>query len=93
MTNEKIKVMRLMVTKLIRMDKWGGAHTEIRNLTKGLPQHFTSSKKGKKIIQKAIKELIRKEFLIIKPSTRELHVSLNPRKMRKIKQFYEKRKD
>lgn len=93
MANDKIKVMRLIITKLVRMDKWGGAHTELRNLTKGLPQNFTSSKKGKKIIQKAIKELIKKEFLIIKPSTRELRVSLNPRKVRKIKQFYEKGKD
>lgn len=93
MSDDKIRVMLLVVTKLIRMNKWGGAHTELRNLTKGLPHHFTSSKKGKRLIQSAIKELAKKEFLIVKPSTKELHVSLNPRKVKEIKRFYEKHKN
>lgn len=93
MAEDIIKVMWLVITKLVRMNKWGGAHTEIINLNKGLPTHYTSNKKGKKAIQEAIKTLIRNEFLLIKPSTNELHVSLNPRKAEEIMQFYEKYKN
>ena len=87
MDREITNVMHLVLSKLIRMRKWGGAHTEITNLTKGLPFHYRSSQKGKKIIQKAIKELVKREFLLLKQSTLETHVSLNPRKTKEIRDF------
>mgnify|MGYP001619258776 CR=1 FL=1 len=55
---EETKVMWLIIEKLARMNRWGGSHTEITNLTKGLPLHYIRSNKGKRTIQKAIKELI-----------------------------------
>ncbi|MEK6826800.1 MAG: hypothetical protein AABX08_03180 [Nanoarchaeota archaeon] len=87
MEKEVNQVMWHMISKLIRMEKIGGAHTEITNLPKGLPLHFTSNKKGKKIIQKAIKELFNKGYLLQKPSTGEIHVSLNSRKLKEIEEF------
>ncbi len=69
MADALIDVMRLMVAKLVRMNKWGGAHTEIIHLSNGLPRHYVSSKKGKKVIQQAIKTLIQSEFLLTKQST------------------------
>lgn len=68
---------------------WGGKHTEIKNITKGLPDTFLSDHEGKKIIKKAIKSLINDGWIIAKKSTGEIHVSLNPRKTREIKQFIE----
>jgi hypothetical protein len=92
MDKEIINIMWLMLSKLNRMDKIGGAHTEIINLYKGLPLHLRSSNQGKKKIQKAVKELIKREFLLQKPSTGELHISINPRKLKEIIEFIENNK-
>ncbi len=91
MEKEVADVMCLILSKLIRMKKWGGAHTEISNLTKGLPFHYRSNQRGKKAVQKAIKELAKKEFLILKKSALEMHVSLNPRKRENISEFFNKK--
>ncbi|MBU1203965.1 MAG: hypothetical protein KKG60_02765 [Nanoarchaeota archaeon] len=87
MDNETIHIMWHILSKLNRMNKIGGAHTEIKNLGKGLPSSLTSTNKGKKRIKEAIKELISNEFLLTKPSTGEIHVSLNPRKLKDIREF------
>ena len=84
--------MWLILSKLNRMDKIGGSHTEINNLYKSLPTHFKASSQGKKKIQKALKELFRREYLLQKPSTGEIHVSLNPRKIKDIEEFIVKYK-
>jgi len=80
-------IMKTFLRKLIRMRKIGGAHTEITNITKGLSYVYRSTRKGKKQISKAIKELRNREFLLEKPSTGEIHISLNPRKLKEIKEF------
>ena len=92
MDKEIIIVMWHILSKLNRMGKIGGAHTESINLQKGLPMHFRSSKQGKKTIQKALKEMIDREYLLQKPSTGEIHVSLNPRRLNEIKEFIERYK-
>ena len=84
-----IAIMRLILFKLVRMDKWGGSHTALRNLTKGLPSRYLVTHKGKKLIQEATKELNNKGFLIVKPSTGEIHVSLNSSMTKEIKEFLE----
>ncbi len=86
------KVIWHVLSKLNRMSKIGGSHTEIANLSKGLPSHFKCSKQGKKIIQEAIKEMFEKEYLLQKPSTGEIHISLNPRKIKEIIEFIDKYK-
>lgn len=85
-------VMRLILFKLIRMDKRGGSHTTLRNLTKGLPSRYLATHKGKKLVQEAIKEANRR-FLFAKPSTREIYVSLNPAMAKHIKEFLERFKE
>lgn len=87
MDKEVVDVIWFILSKLNRMGKIGGSHTEIINLYKSLPMYFRSSNKGKKIIQKAVKELLRREYLLQKPSTGEIHVSLNPRKLKEIIAF------
>ena len=92
MNKDVNQVIWHILSKLDRMGKIGGSHTEIINLEKGLPMHFRSSKQGKKIIQKVIKEMIDREYLLQKPSTGEIHISLNPRKLNEIKEFVERYK-
>ena len=93
MVNEIEGVIFAIISKLIRMRMWGGKHTEIRNLHKGLPENLISSKQGKKLLEKAIKELMKRDFLITKPSTGEIHISLNPKKIKEIMEFYDKFKN
>lgn len=89
---KKEEVMWFILVKLVRMEKFGGAHTDLRNITRGLPSSITSDKKGKKLIQTAIKDLLKNNFLLAKSSTGEIHVSLNPRKVREIRIFIQKYK-
>jgi len=52
-------------------------------LQKSLPAHL----RGTKEMKLAIKELINREFLLIKMSTGEKHVSLNSHKQQEIYNF------
>lgn len=89
---KKEAVMWFILVKLTNMRKFGGAHTALKNITKGMPLSITSNKKGQKLIQISIKDLLKKDFLLGKPSTKEIHVSLNPRKVREIGEFIQKHK-
>jgi hypothetical protein len=51
-----------------------------------LPAHLRGSKEAKN----AVKELVNKEFLNIKPSTGEKHISLNSHKQKEIYEFLER---
>lgn len=82
----QIAIMKRTLRKLINLNIWGGRHTEIKNLQKGLPSHL----RGTKEYKKAIKELIKLEFLNCKPSTGEIHVGLNSHKQREIFEFLER---
>jgi len=79
----KEAIMRRFLRKLMNLSMWGGKHTEIKNLQKALPDHL----RGTKDMKKAIKELVDREFLNIKPSTGELHISLNNHKQKEIYDF------
>lgn len=69
---------------MINLGKIGGSHTNADNLSKGLPNHLRSNKKGQKAIKEAIKELINERYLLSKTSTDEKHVSINPGKVKEI---------
>jgi len=78
-------IMKRFLRKLLNLNIWGGRHTELKNLQKALPSHLRGSKESKK----AIKELLKKQFLNIKLSTGEKHVSLNSHKQKEIYEFLE----
>ncbi|MBI3052344.1 hypothetical protein HYY74_07895 [Candidatus Woesearchaeota archaeon] len=83
-------VKRIILDGLITPPRWGGKHTDVRNLKKGFPSNFTSTKEGQKLIDNAIKELINDSWLLAKKSTGELHVSLNPKMKKEIMEFISK---
>lgn len=87
MPNNVLFIKRFILRKLISLGKVGGSHTAVLNLSKGLPNHIRSNKEGQKAIKQAIKELINNGILLSKPSTDEQHVSINPRKIKEIKEF------
>jgi len=87
MSKETEFIKIFILRKLINFGKVGGAHTSVLNLSKGLPGHIRDNKKGQKEIKKAIKNLINESFLLSKPSTGEQHISINPRKIKEIKEL------
>lgn len=80
---EKIEIMKRILRKLMNKEMWGGKHTQIINLRKCVPSHL----RGEKVTNEALKELVQLEFLLLKISTYETHVSLNPEKQKEIHQF------
>lgn len=80
-------IKRYLLESLLSPPRWGGRHTEVRNIRKGLPSSIASTKEGQKLIDKAVKELVNDNWLLAKKSTGEIHVSLNPRKKAEIMAF------
>ena len=82
---DKKEVQEKILRKLMAMNppKWGNSHTEEDNLVKGLPKHL----RGVKIVQDAINDLYKMNFLTKLKKTGEWHVSLNPRKKEEIYRF------
>ena len=78
-------VMWYVLVRLKNMKKWGGAHSELRRVLKSLPNHIS----GRKLIERAVKELMKLEFIMVYKKTGEDHVSLNPRKVKDINDFIE----
>lgn len=87
-------IKRIVLQKLIRANMWGGKHALLNFIEKGIPEHFRITHKGKKIIEKAFKEMLNEGwiFLIIKKTGKgsDTHISLNPRMVSEIKRFLEK---
>jgi len=78
-------IMKRFLRRLLNLNIWGGRHTEIKHLQQTLPAHLRGSKDSKE----ALKELVNREFVIIKMSTGEKHVSLNSHKQKEIYNFME----
>ena len=83
---DKRAVQEKILRKLMAMNppKWGNSHTEEDNLVKSLPKHL----RGTKVVQNAIDELYKIEFLTKLKKSGEWHVSLNPRKKEDIYGFF-----
>jgi len=73
-------IMKIFLRKLVNLNIWSGRHTEMKNLQKSLPDYLRGTREHKR----AIKELISLSFFNVKPSTGEIHVSLNSHKQKEI---------
>ncbi len=84
---------KLILQKLIRADIWGGKHTPLNFIIKGMPEHYRNTHSGMKIIEKSMKELVNHGWVIVTlkrtGKSSDQHLSLNPRKTSEIKQFLE----
>ena len=77
----KQHIIRALLRKLVYMDKWGGSHTSFDNLPKGFPKHLRGE------VKEIAKELIKKQFLLTKPTSYGIEVSLNPMMKREIEEL------
>ena len=73
-----MSIKRVILRKLFRRRVIGGKHTAVEHLTKGLPKHEVGNAK------EAVHELIKEGFILEKPTSYGLHVSLNPEKINDI---------
>ena len=62
---------------------WLHKHTNINNLPKGLSNELRASRD----VKKAIEELLKEQILLSKPTHYGLEVSLNPKKIKEIKEL------
>ena len=79
--NEKDKIKATILYHLRRKRVIGNVHTHYDTLKRGFPSHLG------KDVEKIAKELIKKGFIITKPTSYGLQVSLNKEKLREIEEF------
>ncbi len=71
------QIKSIILEKLYRRGKWGGAHTASDNIKRWiLPRNL--GKNGRRI-DRAMKELIKDRWIILKPTHYGEQISLNPR--------------
>ena len=73
----------IILRKLFRHRMIGAKHTAIEHLTKGLPKHAIGDAKD------AVKELIKKDLILQKPTSYGMQVSLNQEKIDEILKMIE----
>ena len=76
-------IKNFILRKLVRHRIWMHKHTSIHNLSKGLPDYLRS----KKDVKDVIKDLLKDELLLSKPTNYGLEVSLNINKKKEIEKF------
>jgi len=79
---------------LVRANIWGGKHTPLDFVKKGIPEHYRNTHQGRKAVEEALKGLVNNEWIMVLSKRTgggsDEHISLNPRKVAEIKQFLEK---
>ena len=69
---------KIILRKLFRRRVIGGKHTAIEHLTSGVPKHLVGEAKD------AVNELIKEGYIIPKPTSYGVQVSLNQEKIDEI---------
>lgn len=81
-----VELKAWILYKLLKHGYFHGRHTAFENIAKGFkPQHL--GKEGHKRINRLAEELIRGCFILKKPTSYGLHISLNSSKSREIRDF------
>ena len=79
--NDEDKIKATILYNLRRKKVIGNVHTHFDTLKKGFPSHL------RKDVDKIAKELIKEQFIIVKPTSYGLQVSLNKDKLREVEEF------
>ncbi len=81
-SDNELKAM--ILHKLAKRRKWGESHTAFENVAKGVPSHL----KGK--LKDLAEELIKEGFIVPKPTSYGLQISLNVARSEEIKEIIRK---
>lgn len=80
------EIVAAILFKLHKRGNWGASHTAFDNLQKGF-READLGKHGAKRIVKLSRELVRRGWIIPKPTSYGLQASLNPRESQAIVNF------
>jgi hypothetical protein len=75
------KYRKAILGKLYRHRYIGGRHTSIDNVPKGFPKNETRN------IEKALKSLVKEDYILQKPTSYGTEICLNPRKIKEIRKI------
>ncbi len=75
------KYRKAILGKLYRHRYIGGRHTSIDNVPKGFPKGETRN------IEKALKSLVKEDYILQKPTSYGTEICLNPRKIKEIRKI------
>ncbi|MEK6973771.1 MAG: hypothetical protein AABW41_00805 [Nanoarchaeota archaeon] len=79
--SDEDKIKATILYNLRRKKMIGNVHTHFDTLKKGFPSHI------RKDVEKIAKELVKQGYLITKPTSYGLQVSLNKEKIKEIEEF------
>lgn len=82
--DDENKIKATILYHLRRKRVIGGVHTHFDTLRRGFPSHLG------KDINKIVKELIKEGWILTKPASYGLQVSLNKNKLKAIEEFIKK---
>ncbi len=74
-------IQKSILEKMLNYSMIGGKHTSTENLRKGFPKHLRGQ------VEKEICNLIKAGFILSKPTSYGLQVSLNPHMIEEIKKI------
>jgi len=80
------EISAMILFKLHKRGNWGASHTAFDNLQKGF-KDTDLGKHGAKRIDKLARDFIRRGWIITKPTSYGMQVSLNPRQSEEIMAF------
>lgn len=75
------KYRKAILGKLYRHRYIGGRHTSLDNVPKGFPKSETKN------ISKALKSLVKEDYILQKPTSYGTEICLNPRKIKEIRKI------
>jgi len=75
---EEKELQQAIIEKLYRLRYIGSRHTEIKNIKKGM------NGISEKEIEKVVKYLLNKGVIQTSIKTKEIHVSINPKKIKEV---------
>lgn len=74
-------VQKTVLERMFRDTIIGGKHTAVENLKKGFPKHMRGE------VEDEVHKLINRGFILPKPTSYGMQVSLNPRMIEEIKKI------
>ncbi len=84
-----------VLQRLAQGSVWGGKHIPLSFVQNGLPSAYRSNRKGKKMLEKVLKELLNAGWLFIVAKrtgkSSEEHVSLNQRMVGEVYRYIEEK--
>ncbi len=74
-------IQKTVLERMLKDTLIGGKHTAVENLKKGFPKHMRGE------VEDEVHKLIKMGFILPKPTSYGMQVSLNPRMIEEIKQI------